>query len=324
MILDILNIIPGKKRSTTGGWHAFNAVCCHNRGHKPDTKMRGGIILNDEDTWTAHCFNCGFKCGMSPGKQFSKSTKSFLEWCGIDRQQIDRWSFQNYGNRPLHENGEPIKPTIISFNKSYLPPGSVPLDQQNPQHLPYVEYLTKRGLPATSYTYYVTPDATGTRDRSRIIVPYYYRGEIVGHTSRYYEGNGPKYISEQQPGYVFNFDAQPRSSVACILVEGQFDAISIGGCATLGNEISDAQARLIAKLQKTIIVVPDRDKSGMSLCPRALDLGYKVSIPEWNSEIKDVNDAVRTYGRLPTLLSILDAASSSRITTEIKRKKFTK
>lgn len=322
MILDILNIIPGKKRATSGGWQAFNAICCHHRGHKPDTKMRGGIIVNDEDTWTAHCFNCGFKCGAQPGKQFSRNTKSFLEWCGIDRQQIDRWSFQNYANRELHQIDD-NKPIIISFNKTYLPEESVPLDPENPQHLPYVQYLATRGLPPTSHPYHVTPDSGG-RDKNRIIIPYYYRGEVVGHTSRYYEGNGPKYISEQQAGYVFNVDAQPKTSQVCILVEGQFDAISIGGCAILGNEISDAQAKVLAKLRRTMIVVPDRDKAGMNICTRALDLGYKVSIPEWDSEIKDVNDAVRRYGRLPTLLSILDSASSSRITVEMKRKKFTK
>jgi DNA primase len=75
-------------------------------------------------------------------------------------------------------------------------------------------------------------------------------------------------------------------------------------------------------LNREIIVVPDRDKAGMSVCERALDLGYKVSIPEWNANVKDVNDAVKRYGRLPTLLSILEAATSSKITVEMKRKKF--
>lgn len=323
MILDILNIIPGKKKTASNGWHSYNAVCCHHKGHRQDSRMRGGIIVND-DTWTVHCFNCGFKCGSSPGKQFTKNTKLFLEWCGVDRQQIDRWSFQNYSNKEFGLSVRSSKPIIVNFEKRYLPNESVRLDADNPSHLPYVEYLKSRGLSANSYNYFVTPDASGIRDRNRIIIPYYYKNEIVGYTSRHYDCSGPKYISDQQPGYVFNMDAQPKLSQVCVLVEGQFDAISIGGCAILGNEISDEQARLISKLSRTIIVVPDRDKAGMSICDRALELGYKVSIPDWNWEIKDVNDAVKTYGRLPTLLSILDAATSSRITIEMKRKRFNK
>jgi DNA primase len=177
-------------------------------------------------------------------------------------------------------------------------------------------------LSTSSYPFFVTPTAERPRDRNRIIIPYYYNKGIVGYTSRYYEGGGPKYISEQQQGYVFNYDGQHRRGNTSILVEGQFDAISIGGCAYLGSTISDEQAKLVSKLNREIIVVPDRDQAGMSICERAFELGYKVSIPEWSTDIKDVNDAVKKYGRLPTLLSILESATSSKITVEMKRRKF--
>jgi hypothetical protein len=55
-------------------------------------------------------------------------------------------------------------------------------------------------------------------------VDYYYNKDIVGYTSRYYEGPGPKYISEQQRGYIFNYDGQSNRANTCVLVEGQFDA----------------------------------------------------------------------------------------------------
>lgn len=326
MSLDILTIVPGKKRNTSGGWYAFNAVCCHHRGHKPDKRMRAGIIFGDSpDHWTYSCFNCGFKCGVSPGKQYSKNTRSLLQWSGIDGTQIDRWSFQNFSNKSIYDVGEGYsKPVVITFDKKSLPEDSVLLNMDDPLHQEYVDYLVGRGLNPDDFTYYVSPNSTRERDRKRIIIPYYYHGEIVGYTSRYYEGGGPKYISEQQRGYVFNYDNQPKQGNTCILVEGQFDAISIGGCAYLGSNISDEQVKLISKLNREIIVVPDRDKAGMSICPSALELGYKVSIPEWSSEIKDVNEAVARYGRLPTLLSILEAATSSKITIEMIRKKFTK
>jgi DNA primase len=140
------------------------------------------------------------------------------------------------------------------------------------------------------------------------------------------DGRRPKYLSEQQRGYIFNIDAQQHDSPpgwqVCVLVEGQFDAISIGGCAYMGSNISDEQAMLLKTLQRRIIVVPDQDSSGMQICDSAMNLGYQVSIPDWSSDIKDVNDAVKKYGKFPTLLSILQNATSSKITVEMKRKKF--
>jgi hypothetical protein len=69
-------------------------------------------------------------------------------------------------------------------------------------------------------------------------------------------------------------------------------------------------------------VVPDRDKTGMNICDRALELNYSVSIPPWNDDIKDVNDAVKFYGRLPTLLSILQHETTNKIKIEMMRKRF--
>ena len=80
----------------------------------------------------------------------------------------------------------------------------------------------------------------------------------------------------------------------------------------------------LKNLNKQIIVVPDRDKTGLKICDRALELGYSVSLPNWESDIKDVNDAVVRYGKLPTLLSILQSATMSKIKIEIQRKKIEK
>jgi DNA primase len=216
---------------------------------------------------------------------------------------------------------QPTKPVIKSFDKRTLPEDSEPLDSTLPAHKKYTDYLLNRGLSPTDYQYYVTPTELG-RDADRIIVPYMYQGSLVGYTSRYLDGRVPKYVSDQQRGYVFNLDAQHSDWTYCIVVEGQFDAISIGGCAIMSNQILDEAAQLLGKLNRTIIVVPDRDKAGLTICERALELGYKVSIPNWHPEIKDTNDAVARYGRVPTLLSILEAATSSKILIEMKKRKI--
>jgi len=107
-------------------------------------------------------------------------------------------------------------------------------------------------------------------------------------------------------------------------MEGIFDALSIDGCAVMHSTISNEQAEVLAQLNKRVIVVPDRDKAGLEICDRALELGYSVSIPNWHPDVKDVNDAVIRYGKLPTLLSILQNATMSKIKIEMKRKSIAK
>lgn len=316
-MFDILAIIPRKKRTTGSGWIVFDGVCCHNRGHKPDRRSRAGVKFSDATNWTYHCFNCQFKCTHVQGKTFSSDLKSLLTWSGLDEDQIRRLNFQNLRERSALDLYRQRQISLTpEFTPVNLPENARPLDPE--QDTVHVEYLARRGLTPSDYTFYVVDHET----RTRIIIPYYYQGKIVGNTSRYYDNRHPKYISEQQKGYVFNIDAQQPEWQVCILVEGQFDAISIGGCAYMSNTISEEQAVLLRKLHKTIIVVPDRDKAGLEVCDRALELGFQVSIPPWAQGIKDVNDAVVKYGRLPSLLSILQHATSSRIIVEMTRKKL--
>ena len=315
-MLDILQVIPGKKRLTSSGWHVFNAVCCHHRGHNPDRRQRAGVKFGSGTDWSYSCFNCGFKCGFHLGKNFSLNLKQLLGWCGLDREEVDRLSFQCFTHRTgvegLYQKKAPVVPV---FNEVELPDGALPIGSGDSIHR---QYILKRGLDPDGYPYYAVPG----EHRERLVIPYYWRGKLVGYTSRYYDGRHPKYVSMGQRGYVFNVDGQAPDWSVCILVEGQFDALAIGGCACMGSNITDEQAETIKTLDRRVVFVPDRDKAGLGACSRALDLGYDVSIPEWGSDIKDVNDAVRKYGRLPTLLSILGARTSSRVVVEIKRKKL--
>jgi DNA primase len=119
-------------------------------------------------------------------------------------------------------------------------------------------------------------------------------------------------------------DAQHRDWSVCIVTEGIFDALSIDGVALMHDDINSEQATLLSTLNRQIIVVPDRDETGMRMCDKSLELGYQVSLPEWEADIKDVNDAVIKYGKLPTLLSILESATNSKIKIEMQRKKIGK
>lgn len=316
-MLDILLTIPGKKRATSSGWHVFNGICCHHRGHNPDRRARAGIKFAGGSDWSYSCFNCGFKCGYVYGKSFTLNLKQLLVWCGLDREEVERLSFQSFSQRDGVERfltKETAKP--LHFEDVELPSGARAIDPAVDQY--HIDYLAGRGLKHSTYNFMVVDGEA----RHRLIIPYYWKGRVVGHTSRYYDSKNPKYVTKSQRGYVFGVDYQDRDWGIAILVEGQFDALSIGGCAIGGSNITDEQATTIKSLNRRIIFVPDRDKAGLAACGRALELGYQVSLPNWGSGIKDVNDAVRNYGKLPALLSIIEAATSSKVIVEMKRKKL--
>lgn len=319
-MFDILSVVPGRKKLTQSGWYSFNAICCHNRGHKSDKRGRGGI-KTDGDNWSMHCFNCGFKCGFTLGKSLTKNTKQLLIWCGIDDSQISKWNLESLQHKDLlsYVNIKKQKKKI-KFNDHVLPEGEL-LDETNPLHKVYVDYVQSRGINVRDYPFMITPNDTG-RQGNRIIIPYTYQNKIVGHTSRFIDNKIPKYINEQQPGYVFGIDFQKPDWQVCILVEGIFDALSLNACALTHNTINDDQVELLAQLNKKIIFVPDQDKTGLLTCDRALELGYSVSIPDWGKDVKDVNDAVVKYGKLVTLISILQNATTSKVKIEIQRRKI--
>lgn len=321
-MFDILSLIPGKKKRTHSGWYSFNAICCSHRGHRSDTRSRGGLKI-DGHNWVMHCFNCGYSCSFNLGKTIKPKTRSFLIWCGVDSEQVQKWSLESLQHKDLLDSLIPERSSIfIRFKQKELPKGEL-LDINNDKHKFYVDYLIKRKVDLSSYKFYVNPDGKG-REKYGIIVPYSFRNKIVGSTIRFLDNRIPKFLNDQQPGYIFNFDKQKDDWQVCIVTEGIFDAISIDGVALMHDDISNEQANVLAQLNRTIIVVPDFDKTGLKLTDRALELGYKVSLPKWEPGIKDVNDAVVKYGKLATLLSIIESASNSKIKIELRKKQILK
>jgi hypothetical protein len=183
-----------------------------------------------------------------------------------------------------------------------------------------LEYMVERGLSVDDTDYYWSP-SLGWRDR--LIIPFYFEKRIVGWTGRTVNPDKkPKYMTEVQPGFVYGLDEQHYNKVFAIVCEGQMDAIHIQGCALGGSEISDQQAMLLNRLQKQIIVVPDRDHAGKKLVEDAIDKGWSVAMPEWDQEINDIGDAVGKYGRLYTLHSIASVALDSPLKIRLRAKKW--
>jgi len=105
-----------------------------------------------------------------------------------------------------------------------------------------------------------------------------------------------------------------------LVMEGPFDAITLGGVAILGSEINDTQRELIQGLNRQVIVVPDRDQPGQKLIDQAKEFGWSVAFPQWHESVTDVAEAVLKYGRLFTLQSILKSTESTTLKIDLRRK----
>jgi DNA primase len=191
--------------------------------------------------------------------------------------------------------------------------------QDNPDLVAVVEYLLSRGMEWDWYTWYWSA-APGYRDR--LLIPFYQDGKIVGYTGRKVTDGKPKYLTESQSGYVFNIDRQDRDRQYVIVVEGQFDAIAIDGVAIMTNEPNDTQVARLQAMGREVICVPDRDRPGAKMLKHAIKNNWSVSLPPWGDDVKDVADAVKKYGRLYTLTTILHYRVSGEIKINLLKKKL--
>jgi hypothetical protein len=245
---------------------------------------------------------------------------------GVPDSEIERANLESMRHRNinglLHDRQHTANALLaIEFEERDLPPCAELL---TPEHKFHWDYVRGRHIPE-DFPMMVQIQNDGVHwTREHVVVPFTYHNKIVGYTCRFLDGKIPKFISDSQPGYVFGVDLQLDTWQHVIVTEGIFDALSIGGLALMHNTISDAQARLIRTLGKEVIVVPDQDLPGMELVDRAVELGYSVSMPEWPDHIKDVNDAVIEYGRLGTLLTIMQAKEKSKIKIEIAKRNLVK
>jgi hypothetical protein len=312
----LLTYLPAKRKHTPSGWVGFNAVCCD------DKRQRGGFIVNGGDAVSYHCFNCGFKCSWQPGRHISQKMNKFMRDLNIPDDIIAQLRLEAL--KLDDNNTAEIRSIIPKFDVRALPMDSQLitnlLDNPPEKLIPVLEYMVSRRIYPEDFPFYWTPKVGFS---NRLIVPFLYKNEIVGWTARAINDATPKYLSEQQPGYVFNLDNQTDRQFV-IVCEGPFDALSINGCALLGAEIKDSQNWLLKQLGKELVLVPDRDHEGPKTVEQAIELGWSVSMPNWPDGVKDINDAVITLGRLATLWLIRDATESNGLKIRLKMKTWFK
>lgn len=335
-----------KIKQSQAGWLSGNAVCCHHNGENADTRGRGGLKLPGDGKVVWHCFNCGFKTSYTPGRPLSFKYRKFLRWLGADQNEVQRLVVEALRLKDLvdPETVKDVEEEAISFEARKLPKEAhnfwslaefyklADFNNTPKGFLDSVDYVVHRKINMTKYDFYWTPEVEHKLSH-RVIVPFKYKGTVVGYTARALNDDiKPKYHSDHPGHFVFNLDEQRQENKFVVVCEGPFDAMSIDGVSTQTNDISEQQAELIERLGKEVIVVPDFDKhtnkQGREVWPgkvtidRAIEYGWAVSFPVWKDNCKDINDAVQRYGKLFVLKSILAAKESNPLKIKLLANKI--
>lgn len=321
------SLLPPRAKSSPSGWTSFNAPCCQHRGHSPDTRKRGGIRF-DGNGIVYNCFNCKFTTGWQPGSPFGEKMKSLSRWLGGGEDDIKSMVFEAMKTEAEDYQAAEYQPTIEFENKP-LPEHSMSLvdwsdliegeieEKIGPQFIEVLQYLISRGYDNPfNYDFYWSP-TSGYIDR--VIVPFRWQGRIVGNTARKINDGKPKYLSDQHPHFVFNFDKQKEDQKYIFVCEGPFDALSIGGVALLTNDIADQQARIINSLGAEVIVVPDQDEAGLQLINKAIHYNWSVAFPNWDNDVKDCADAVQKYGKLFVIVDLIKTSLKGEIKIKMQK-----
>jgi hypothetical protein len=251
--------------------------------------------------------------------------KTLCRWLGSSEDTIKELVFE-----AMRTEGDDYRPehyeTKLEFTDKELPESAMPLltwldakltNEEEQKLVEVVEYVVGRGYDPTSKNFYWSP-TPGYIDR--VIIPFMWEGRIVGNTARKVTTGKPKYLSDQHPHFVFNFDQQKENQRYIFVCEGPFDALAVDGVALLTNEIAEQQSRIINSLGAEVIVIPDQDSAGLTLFDRAAELGWSVAMPNWNSDIKDVADAVNKHGKLFVIVDAIKTAQQGQIKINMAKK----
>lgn len=311
------SLLPPRAKQSPSGWTSFNAPCCQHRGHSPDTRKRAGVRF-DGLGFVYNCFNCKFTTGWQPGSPIGEKLKTLVRWMGASEDDVKDLVFEALKTESADYNPQQHQPKI-EFTDKELPEGALPLlewadadlDQDQEQNFrSVIQYVVDRGYDLNDNNFYWSP-TPGYIDR--VIIPFRWQNRIVGNTARKVRDGKPKYLSDQHPHFVFNFDQQQEDQKYIFVVEGPFDALSIDGVALLTNDISDQQSRIINSLGVEVIVIPDQDKAGLQLIKRAIELDWSVAFPNWDDDVKDCADAVRKYGKIFVVVDAIKTAQKGKI-----------
>ncbi len=152
------------------------------------------------------------------------------------------------------------------------------------------------------------------RFRNRIMFPIINTsGDVVGFGGRVLDDSQPKYLNspdsiafnKSRNLFALNF-AKKTKQGRLILAEGYMDVISLHqagfdcAVASLGTSLTEAQARLMSRYTKEVVIAYDSDQAGMNAAQRAIGIlnktGVNVKVLRYTGA-KDPDEYIKSRGR---------------------------
>lgn len=298
------------------GWQAVRCHVCDDHTKKG---LRGAFLF-DGDSVVYKCWNCSHTAVYNPmeNEYMPKNMIRVLDDFGIptsEWQAVILFSpaYMNGGKKSEKPKNilDDIEPKILSLPEMfYFLRDAEPTDKLAQDA---IKYLTKeRGVDPKDYPYMLSKRADNPRLHKwlgRIIMPIYKNNKLIYYVGRTLYNAPLKYETPASPKekVLFGFDKLfERNKAPLLIVEGWFDAYAIGGVATLGNIITPFQAEWLNRSKRDKIYIPDKFGNGKDAALQALGYGWQISTPDIGNNCKDMDDAVKQYGKMYVMKSIMD------------------
>lgn len=324
----IYELLPIDKKQRNNGWIYFDAVCCEEFGNENKDKKKRGNILFSDDSCTYNCFNCHYTAGFKLGQYMSKKFINLLKWMGTSPKDLNDLLLMVREYNESNTEKTIDKPIVKKREIRQIPSNykciqeSLYKGEKSKTLQTITNYIYQRNARLMEWT-----PLYWAENQYNFLIPCKEYNEIVGYSLRSINDDSKsKYIHYIPQGYVFNYDNLLTDRKYEILVEGQTDALSINGVAYLSSTFTPERLKRILPFaeHKELIICPDRDKAGKKIVQQVLDenLPFSIAFPNWIKGIKDCEDAVKKYGRLYTIYSILVSKESNKDLIKMKAMKW--
>lgn len=308
--------VPLPPITTIKGWHEVLCKRCNDHGRKG---LRAGFKFED-DAVAYHCFNCGVKPKYDPTdpklSKISKNMSEVLTAFGVPEEELDKLSFDLFleekGDLPAKEK-KPLnlEPANLAFPLELevyrLTPEIIESDKVAELAMYYLE---DRCIDPFNYPFYLS---NHKKWKYRVIIPIYKEEKMIFYQGRdLLDKRKQKYLNPPVPRnkVFYGYDQITKYNTDPLyVVEGYFDAQPISGVASFCNRLSEEQIQILRQSPRPKVIIPDRKGDGDVLARQALELGWSISLPDIGDE-KDINAAVRRFGKLYVLKSIAETTVS--------------
>ncbi len=314
----IRQYVPLPTRPSSKGWYGINCRVCNDHGRKG---TRGGFRF--DDGFGYNCFNCGHTAGYKNGQPFTpdEAVKTVFTAFGIpddvwNELVMDSLRNRNSDTGQFHQKivkQSVMEPKVIEFPPFFRKLADMPEDSPIRQ-LAELHLREDRGIDPNAY-----PFMLAVRDKEqphsinwykRLIIPIFDRNNrpIFYQGRDLTDSDASKYKSAatDRDCVLYGMDQiYTHTNKPLFVVEGFFDAFHLDGVAVMGRQLTDQMIHHLSNSVREKIIIPDRTGNGEELAIAGLRQGWKVSTPDFG-ECKDVDEAIKKYGKLYVMKTITD------------------